>query len=58
MIGLPEVLEIISAVLKFPQAVLSLVRVLTKTPEEQHEDLMKRIAEEAQNFESSGRPRW
>lgn len=49
-------LEIISAALKFPDAILRLVRVLQKTPQEQHEALVLKNEAEAKTFEDTGRP--
>lgn len=58
MIGLLDILEIIKAVLKFPTTILEFVKLLKKTPQENHEDLMKKIQEEAKHFEDTGRPTW
>jgi len=52
------ILELINGVLKFPDAVLKLVRALQKTPQEKHEDLLKRMDEEFKRFEETGRPTW
>jgi hypothetical protein len=52
------ILEIINGVLKFPDAVLKLVRVLQKTPAEKRDDLLKKMDEEFQKFEDTGRPTW
>ena len=52
------ILEIINGVLKFPEAVLKLIRVLQKTPAQKHEDLLKRMDEEFTRFEEEGRPSW
>ena len=55
---LPVLLEIINGVLKFPTECLKLIRFLKKTPTEKREDLMKRMDEEFQRFEDTGRPTW
>ena len=52
------ILELINGVLKFPDAVLKLVRALQKTPQEKHEDLLKRMDEEFKRFEETGWPTW
>lgn len=58
MIGLTGWVEIISAVLKFPDAVLRLVKALQKTPQEQHEALIQASEAEALKWKQSGRPTW
>jgi hypothetical protein len=58
MIGLTGWVEIISAVLKFPAAVLRLVNALKKTDQENHEALVKAIEAEAANIKKTGRPTW
>lgn len=56
--GLGAILEIISGVLKFPGVILEFVRLLKKSPAEKHDDIIKKIQEEAAQFEDSGRPDW
>ncbi len=56
MIGLTGWLEIIKAVLSFPDAMLRLARVFQKTPQEQHEAIVARNEQEALSFEKTGRP--
>lgn len=51
-------LEVIKGVLQFPSAVLAVVRVLQKTPEEKHQDLLVAIQKEAAAFQETGRPSW
>lgn len=58
MISLVQWVEIISAVLKFPDAVLRLVQALKQTPEEQHEGLVKQAEDEAHKMASGQRPSW
>lgn len=55
---LAAILEIIQGVLKFPDAILRLVRVLKATPEEQHQKLVSQIEAEAKQLEETGRPTW
>ena len=50
--------ELIQGILKFPSAVLALIKVLQKTPEEQHDALISKMQAEAQAFEDTGRPSW
>ena len=58
MLGLTGWLEIIKAVLQFPSVILEFVRLVKKTPQENHEDLLKRLADESKKFEETGRPTW
>lgn len=56
--GIAEIVLLITGVLKFPDVILEFIKLLQATPQESHEKLLKRIAEEAQQFEESGRPDW
>jgi len=47
-------LEVLTAFLKFPAEVTALVRVLSKTPEEKHADLIKQV----NDMFSDVRPKW
>lgn len=51
-------LEVIQGVLAFPEAVLKLVRAFKSTPQEQHEDLLKRMDTEFEKMKKEGRPLW
>ena len=55
---LAVILEIINGVLKFPDAVLRLIRVLSKTDQQKHDDILKSAEEAARKFENEGRPSW
>ena len=57
-IGLSGWLEIFKAVLQFPDAVLRLVLVLKKTPQEVHELLVQQNEKAAAQYEKTGRPSW
>lgn len=50
--------EIITAFFKFPDAILRMVQLFKKTPQEWHEDILKKMEDEATNFEKTGRPTW
>lgn len=52
------VLEIIKGVLSFPDEVLSLIRMLKGTPEENRQKIMLAMQKEADSFEQTGRPQW
>lgn len=58
MIGLTGWVEIIKAVLQFPDAVLRLVKLLQKTDQEKHEALIVSIEREAESLKKTGRPVW
>lgn len=55
---LAVILEIINGVLKFPDSVLKLIRVLQKTPQQKHDDILKAAEDAAQKFMDTGRPTW
>jgi len=52
------IVELLLAFFKFPDTILSFVKLLKATPQEKHEDLIKKIAEESKKFEETGRPTW
>lgn len=58
LMGLIQILDIIKGVLQFPATILEFIKILRKTPQENHEDLLKRIGEESKKFEDTGRPTW
>lgn len=55
--GIPW-LEIIVGVLKFPEQVLALVKLLKDTPAESREKIMARIKDESDQLAKTGRPKW
>jgi hypothetical protein len=56
--GFADIAALIVGVLKFPQTILEFVKILQKTPEQKHSDLLKQVAAEAKQFEDTGRPQW
>lgn len=52
------IIELISGLLKFPQEILLLIKILSKTPVEKQADLMVAIQKEADNYAKTGRPSW
>lgn len=54
--GLPEIFTLISALFEFPKTILEFVKILKKTPVENHEDVLQAMAKEAKRFEDTGRP--
>lgn len=56
--GVAEIVALITALFKFPSIILEFVKLLQKTPQEKHEEILKRIADEAKKFEETGRPTW
>jgi hypothetical protein len=53
-----EILGIISGILKFWDEVSFFVKLLQKTDEQKHQDLMVKIQEEADKINKTGRPTW
>lgn len=53
-----EIVTLIIAFFQFPKTILEFVKLLKKTPQEKHEDIVKAIAAEAKKFEDTGRPDW
>jgi len=51
-------LEIIKGVLAFPDAVLKLVRVLSSTPQENHDKIINAAQAESDKFKETGLPTW
>lgn len=51
-------MEIAVGVLRFPDTILKIIKLLKSTPEENHEALVKSLSEEAKQYEISGRPLW
>lgn len=51
-----NLISVLIAFLRFPDAVGALVRLLMKTPEEKHQDLIGLIIKERDNFLKTGRP--
>lgn len=56
--GIAAWIELIGLVLKFPTAALTLVRFLSKTPEEKHQEILKKIQSESDAIDQGGRPVW
>lgn len=55
---LTAILEIVSGILKFPDAIYKFVLLLKKTPQEKHDALLGAAQAEADKFEQTGRPTW
>lgn len=58
MIGLTGWIELITVALKFPTAVMELIKILKATPEEKHQDLLEAAQKESDKFKETGRPSW
>lgn len=56
--GFSDIVALVTAFFQFPQTILAFVKILKKTPEENHDAILKRVADEAASFEQSGRPNW
>lgn len=58
MPSLAVILEILLAVLKFPAELSAFVRLISKTPEQKRQEIMKRIQAESDALDKGGRPSW
>ena len=58
VLSLVEVIDLIKGVLQFPNAVFEFVKLLRKTPEEKHSDLIASMQAEERKLEDTGRPTW
>lgn len=58
VMGLTGWIAIITAALKFPDAIMRFVVLLQKTPQEQHEALLQAGEAEAASLAQTGRPSW
>ena len=56
--GIAEIFILIKGLLEFPGTILEFVKLLKKTPTEQHQDIVQAIANEAANLAKTGRPSW
>lgn len=53
-----ELLSILQAIVEFPKELNEFVKLLRKTPEEQRQDVMKRVRDQKIKFDQNGRPTW
>lgn len=53
-----EIIALVTAVLKFPDAVKWFVKELQDTPEERRAELMAKVSKEIEEFKKTGRPTW
>ena len=49
-------IEVLKAFFKFPEAVVALVKILSKTPEQKHDDMIKRVNNAFDEQANGGRP--
>lgn len=56
--GLTEIIAVIGGILKFWDSVVWLVKLLRDTPQEKHEEILKRIQAESRKLAETGRPTW
>ena len=54
--SLAVILEIIAGVLRFPQEVSALIRLLSKSTEEKRQEISDNIQKELKEFQDTGRP--
>ena len=55
---LKDWIDLIIAGLKFPDSLMAFVKMLKKTPIENHSDLVAKSQREAEIFQKTGRPAW
>lgn len=55
---LSDIALLIASILKFPNTILAFIKILKKTPQENHEELLSMVAKESEKFEQTGRPTW
>ncbi len=55
---LKEILDLVKGVIQFPATILQFVKILQKTPQENHEYLLIKLNNESHVFEETGRPTW
>ncbi len=58
IVGLIQILDLLKGIFQFPATMLEFLKLLRKTPQENHEGILRRIADEAKHFEDTGRPQW
>lgn len=51
-------MELVKLVLKFPEQLLEVARYFSKTEQQQHDAMLKKLREEQKKFEETGRPVW
>jgi hypothetical protein len=56
--GITDIIAIIKTVLQFPSTILEFVKLLQKTPQENHDSLLKAMQKESEQLKSGGRPTW
>lgn len=56
--GITDIIAIIKTILQFPSTILEFVKLLQKTPQEKHDGLLKKMRDEADQLEDTGRPTW
>lgn len=54
--SLATIIELIFGLLKFPQEISALIRLLSKTPAEKHDQILKVIMDQQRYMEQTGRP--
>lgn len=52
------ILEILLAILKFPKELSAFVKLISKSPEEKRQAIMKQIENESRKLDLEGRPGW
>lgn len=56
--GLAQWVELLQLVLRFPEEIMKLARLVRDTPGEKRAELTERIEREARDLAQTGRPQW
>lgn len=57
-LGLTGWISLISLALKFPSAVMAMIKIFQDTPSEHHQKLVQAMQAEADFIKKTGRPKW
>jgi hypothetical protein len=55
-VSIATIIELIMGLLRFPKEVSALVLLLSKTPVEKHDEILKSIMDQQKYMENTGRP--
>jgi len=52
------IIGVLNALLRFPAELSAFIRLISKSPEEKRQEIMKRIENESKHIDETGRPIW
>lgn len=58
MASLALILQAVVAALKFPAELSAFIRLVSKSPEEKRQEILKQIEAESAAIDAGGRPKW